>query len=228
VLHGFLRAPDGTITTFDAPGSRSTTASSINPAGAITGFYSATSGHDHGFVRATDGAFTTFDPPGSIYITPSGINPAGAITGYYLDLAFVRHDFLRAPDGTITTFDVPGATTWAFSINPAGAITGYYQDGTSFNYHGFLRAPDGIITTFDVPGALFTFPFSINPAGRSRGTTLTRAVMITASCGTEGTHRMGSMHKEPVGPFKPDFGLSGHSSTLSLFIRHRLALPACE
>src|SRR5207253_9949412 len=46
VSHGFVRAPDGTLTTFDAPGAGSTTdsfqgtyPSSINQAGAICGAY---------------------------------------------------------------------------------------------------------------------------------------------------------------------------------------------
>jgi hypothetical protein len=34
---------------------------SINPAGAITGYYTDASGLSHGFVRAPDGAITTFD-----------------------------------------------------------------------------------------------------------------------------------------------------------------------
>ena len=66
VFHGFLRAPDGTITTFDAPGAvNGTTPSGINPAGAIAGTYSDASFVGHGFLRAPDGTITTFDPPGS-------------------------------------------------------------------------------------------------------------------------------------------------------------------
>jgi hypothetical protein len=37
--HSFLRARDGTFTTFDPPGSLSTQTTGINPAGAITGWY---------------------------------------------------------------------------------------------------------------------------------------------------------------------------------------------
>src|SRR5256885_1559316 len=94
-----------TSTTFDVPGSVYTIPSSINSAGAITGSYDDTSGHDHGFLQARDGTFTTFDPPGSIFIITSGINPAGAITGYYEvfdGTSFNVHGLLRAPGGTIT------------------------------------------------------------------------------------------------------------------------------
>jgi hypothetical protein len=56
VVHGFVRAPDGTITTFDAPGAgtgagQGTTANSNNPEGAITGYYIDASNVIHGFVR---------------------------------------------------------------------------------------------------------------------------------------------------------------------------------
>jgi hypothetical protein len=38
-IHGFLRSPDGTFTTFDAPGSADTYPAGINPAGVIAGSY---------------------------------------------------------------------------------------------------------------------------------------------------------------------------------------------
>ena len=74
VYHGFLRAPDGTITSFDAPGACSASTCggsgtygvmSINPAGAITGSYFDPSDLRHGFLRAPDGTFTTVDAPGA-------------------------------------------------------------------------------------------------------------------------------------------------------------------
>jgi hypothetical protein len=56
VYHGFLRARDGTITTFDAPEAgtfdgQGTFAFGINPAGVIAGFYVDTSNVYHGFLR---------------------------------------------------------------------------------------------------------------------------------------------------------------------------------
>src|SRR5439155_14500922 len=99
VSHGFVRAPNGTLTTFDAPGAGTTTdsfqgtyPSSINQAGAICGAYLDESNVYHGFVRAPNGTLTTFDAPGAGTTTDSfqgtvafANNPAGAITGYYLD-----------------------------------------------------------------------------------------------------------------------------------------------
>ncbi len=78
--HAYVRAPDGTITTFDVPDCTScTTAYSINPAGAITGYFFSDT--FHGFVRAPGGAITTFDVPGSSGTVASEINPAGEIIG---------------------------------------------------------------------------------------------------------------------------------------------------
>jgi hypothetical protein len=65
VQHGFLRAPDGTFTTFDSPGFISFSPIVINPAGAITGSYTDVNGVPHGYLRAPDGAITAFDAPGA-------------------------------------------------------------------------------------------------------------------------------------------------------------------
>jgi hypothetical protein len=56
VFRGYLRAPDGTITTFDAPGAgtgyfQGTYPANNNPAGAITGNYTDTNDVNHGFLR---------------------------------------------------------------------------------------------------------------------------------------------------------------------------------
>ena len=61
--HGFVRAADGTITEFDAPGagtaeSEGTVAAGINATGTIVGSYRDSSNIWHGFIRATDGTFT--------------------------------------------------------------------------------------------------------------------------------------------------------------------------
>ena len=106
--HAFLRAPDGIITTFDAPGAgtgliQGTFALSINQKGAITGYYIDASSVYHGFLRAPDGAFTTFDAPGAGTGLGQGtvalsINRNGAITGSYLD-ATGNHGFVRTLRG---------------------------------------------------------------------------------------------------------------------------------
>ena len=186
VTHGFLRTPDGRITTFDAPGAGNETVSgfygtpggvmlgqgtlsvSINPAGAVTGFFFDNHNVAHSFLRAPHGKFTTFDAPSPYVGTGEGqgteaanINPAGAIAGTTVDGNGAYHGFLRIPDGKITMFDAPAAGTgsgqgtfpeWASCLNSEGEITDttLTQGGVT---HGFMRAPDGTITEFDVTGA---------------------------------------------------------------------------
>jgi hypothetical protein len=172
VAHGFVRAPDGTISTFDAPGGAEsgvgTFAYAINPAGTITGYVFDLSGI-HGFLRARGGSITSFDVPGAFFTQSVGINPSGTTTGVFVDLSG-EHGFVRSVDGTFSTFDVPGYIIINLSgvINPAGAVTGYYID-SGFLIHSFVRDPDGTLTTFDGPSPCprgnGTFANGINAEG---------------------------------------------------------------
>jgi hypothetical protein len=73
VTHGFVRTPNGTITTFNAPGAGTAPGqgtftaltTGLSPAGAVTGNYADASNVNHGYVRAPNGAITTFDAPGA-------------------------------------------------------------------------------------------------------------------------------------------------------------------
>jgi hypothetical protein len=49
--HGFLRSPDGVITTFDPPGSIETFSLGIGPSGAIIGAFFDAHFVGHGFLR---------------------------------------------------------------------------------------------------------------------------------------------------------------------------------
>jgi hypothetical protein len=171
VFHAFVRYPDGSFTTFDAPGAGSTIgqglgtlATSINSAGIVAGYYLDENSVIHGFVRHRDGAITSFDAPGAgtgpyqgTEVATNGLNPEGAMVGWYYDTNDASHGFVRAPDGSITTVDVPGGGTGVQQgtlvggINPAGATTGYTLN-PGYVLQGFLRAPDGTLTMFDVPG----------------------------------------------------------------------------
>jgi hypothetical protein len=158
VAHGFVRTPDGAITTFDAPGApQSTVPMSINAGGVTTGYYADATGRAHGFVRRSNGRWRSFDVPSANNTYGFGINAKNMITGVYC-AGTACHGFLRASDGTITTFDA----LEGHSINGGGAIT-----GTDLN-HGFVRAPDGTVTTFDAPGGP-TEPLSIDAAGDITG-----------------------------------------------------------
>lgn len=168
-FHGFLRSPNGTFTTFEAPGAdtgafNGTSPASINDLGAIMGWYADANGFDHGFLRSPDGKFTTFDVPGAggYGTTPMALNLAGAIVGYYTDSNYVFYAFLRTPDGKFKTFAGPGAcdtgtSTGCFgsaatNINFWGTVVGGYMD-SNFIGHGLIRLPNGTLTPFDAPGA---------------------------------------------------------------------------
>jgi len=145
--HGFVRSPQGTITSFDpAPGVTGfNTLPSINRDGVVVGSYftgSYITGYVlHSFVRSPRGAITLIDIPDAPGTTQAnGINDSGTIVGSYAG----HHGFVRSPDGTITSFDVPGAVnTMANGINNAGAVTGTYLTFPSFTSSGFLRLPAG-------------------------------------------------------------------------------------
>jgi len=158
---GFLRTPDGTITTFKAvDNAHSTQPQWINSSGVITGYYWDNNDVIRGFVRDAAGAITTFDAPGATGAKnsgtfPSSINAQGVVTGSCSDCQ-TGNGWVRAVDGTITSFDVPGAGAWGTTptgVNDKGEIVGSYRqpaDGLD-RAHGFFRSADGNITTFDEP-----------------------------------------------------------------------------
>jgi hypothetical protein len=175
VSHGFLRTPDGSLTTFDVPGAvYGTNAEAINSLGAITGFYTDPNFVTHGFLRAPDGTLTTFDAPGAVFGTlPSALDVQGAVTGQSFDGNSV-HGFVRNADGSFAAFDPTNSTyTQPSDINAEGTITGYYADASDV-WHGFVRGRNGAITIVDAPGAgtgpfQGTSPGAINAVGTVTG-----------------------------------------------------------
>jgi hypothetical protein len=161
VGHSLIRYPDGTLTTFEAPGAGTGTdqgtgcpgcASGLNQWGAIAGIYSDSNNVNHGFLRSPKGEFTTFDAPGAGTGSyegtgcpsdcPTSLNDSGTIMGTYIDSNFVYHGYQRTADGKIVTVDPSGSVfTWSSGMNDFGSITGYYLDSKGI-YHGFLRTID--------------------------------------------------------------------------------------
>jgi hypothetical protein len=153
-IHGYVRNPDGTFATFDAPGAgtgsgQGTYTWAINPAGTTAGASQDNNGVYHALLRTADGKITLFDIKGAGTgagqgTQAEGINPSGVITGYYTDANNVSHGYVRAVDGTYTFFDAPGAGTgggqgtFPMTNNPAGSIVGYYVDNNGA-FHGFVR-----------------------------------------------------------------------------------------
>ena len=77
LIHAFLQAPEGSFTTFDAPGERiqATAAFSVNPEDAATGVYIHANTVLHGFLRDPNGTFTTFDAPDACQSAGQGARP---------------------------------------------------------------------------------------------------------------------------------------------------------
>jgi len=173
--HGFVRTPDGEVTSFDVPGvgGYGTTPVAISPEGAVVGYYTDSNFVFYAFLRKPDGTFQTISGPGACNTSTStgcygneatNMSIRGTIVGNYMDDNFVGHSFIRQPDGAIRTFDAPGAGTLPGSyqgtgcpgcdagFNLLGAIAATYTDENNV-HHGFLRSPDGKFTTFDAPGA---------------------------------------------------------------------------
>jgi uncharacterized membrane protein len=138
-----VRSPDGTLTSFDAPGSAGTAGQGINDAGTIAGTFYDPDSVDHGFVLATTGTITTFDPKHSVDTEVYGINARGVIIGTYDTADEVTHGFLRKPSGALMRFDAPNVVyaTTPRSINKSGVIAGTYTDTSRLAYHGFIRTP---------------------------------------------------------------------------------------
>ena len=70
VQHAFLRAPNGYITTIDAPGAgaepgQGTVAFAINDVGVIAGAFADSNNVFHGFLRFPNGSFQHLDAPGA-------------------------------------------------------------------------------------------------------------------------------------------------------------------
>ncbi len=181
VGQGFIRASDGTFTTFYAPDAGSTSPgvegtmpASINTNGDVAGGYIDANHAYHGFVRlAADGTITEFDAPGApIAVANRGttaiaINDSDQIVGFYTsgssNTTSVYYGFLRAADGTFTTLTEPSAGsgrsslgapqgTMALAINASGEVTGYYRDSSN-NQHGFILSTSGTYTSFDPTGS---------------------------------------------------------------------------
>jgi len=168
--HGFIRARNGAITTFDVPDGIGTTSlgwsQCISLKQYVAGTYFDSTGLANGFVRHPNGkSFTTFeyvDADQNQDLTPWsgqgtnvwGINAGGTAVGGFIDANNIYHGLVRTADGKITVFDVPraasGAHTVSEAINDENTTVGFYNDADGV-HHGFMRSADGRYTYFDDP-----------------------------------------------------------------------------
>jgi hypothetical protein len=180
IRHGFLRTPDGSIISFDAPD-----AVTVYGEISFSGGTIPVSINDQESIRVAIAPFSAFhDSTTNLagQLVPSCITVTcgqGAITGYYPDSSGRAHGFLRTPNGGFATIDVPSArgveatATYPLSINNLGAITGHYLgslEGLSGDAFGFVRARDGSFLPFAAfSGGQETSGVSINASGAIAG-----------------------------------------------------------
>jgi hypothetical protein len=176
---GFVRAPDGTFTTFAPPGVGGG-GIAINTAGVVAGNDTDSNSVTHGFVRTADGTIQSFDAPGAgtgVYegTLAYGINNKGAITGTWINGDTnplgdrIPHGYVRDAAGNFAEFDPPGSySTQPLSINTKGAVTGFYADINGYG-HSFIRAANGTMSTIDPPGVTESSAFCINAKGAVAG-----------------------------------------------------------
>jgi hypothetical protein len=113
----------------DPNGVGATTATAINNAGEIAGFYTDTmTGVVHGFID-NGGTFTTIDPTGSASTMLLGLNDNGLAVGTYIDAMGVMHGLLfDLNTDTFENIDDPfgiGGTT-INGINDLDQLVGFY------------------------------------------------------------------------------------------------------
>ena len=182
---GFLRDPDGTITTFAGPGEGNLVrydpqGPQINDSGVITGSYVDANGVVRGFVgnpkitcsiySVCPGGIVSFDAPGSTQTWATGINASGWVVGSFSD-AKGSHGFLYC-GGTAYPIDFPGAqSTFVSSVTSSGYVVGVYSGQYSYEYgfwcfmtcsipiypyYGSFAPPGGPGTAAWVGGAIWT------------------------------------------------------------------------
>jgi hypothetical protein len=137
-----------------------TTATAINNAGTIAGFYTAANGVDHGFIDL-GGVFTTIDPTGSMSTMLLGLNDNGFAVGTYTDSAGVMHGLLfDLNNDTFQNIDDPFGigTTTINGINDLNQLVGFYVNAND-NTIGLLANPTPI------PAALPLFATGLGALG---------------------------------------------------------------
>jgi hypothetical protein len=163
--HGFLRGPDGTITTIDPPNSLGgTQVTAINNSGTLIGIYTGQDHRQHGFVRTSDGTFSDVllpsygtNPPSNPL--PASIDDNGDIAGSFLGSDGVSHGFLDPTGGSPVVIDAPAsygqppflASTSLNCITNSGSGVGGFSDSNRV-FHGFLYTAAGIFRVIDAPG----------------------------------------------------------------------------
>jgi hypothetical protein len=142
-----LNQATGVFTAISIPDAVSTTASAINNAGDITGFFTDAAGDTSSWLLTPSNHLTTLQFPGGSDTQALGISGKNQIVGTYLDSAGVMHGFvLSDPFGPVShwqSIDDPNGvagSTVVNGINTSGDLVGFYVDAAG-NTDGMLATP---------------------------------------------------------------------------------------
>jgi hypothetical protein len=176
LYRGYIRAADGTFTSFNVPGENlaappkgsdlGTVPIAINDQGVITGYY-WDGAKTHGFVRAANGTITKFNP--TMNLEPLGMNDDGVIIGSLAPNG--RYGFERLADGKFVKLAAGslGTAITPLGINSAGTVVGEVARAGKF-VGGFIRRSDGTTRSLNIPHATGTSPLGVNDKGAITGT----------------------------------------------------------
>ncbi len=174
VAIGFVRATDGTITTFNPPNSMYIWAAVIEDSGEILGSFQDTNGFSHGYIRNTEGGIQVYDINGSqSFTTVYAANHDAVVAGTYYNGTNQYGFIMNSVSGpaSAASFSIPGATELAcWGINDQNQVAGDYEDSSGV-FHGFIWALGVPLQTFDVPNLTSpgTFPRGINDSEEVAG-----------------------------------------------------------
>jgi hypothetical protein len=123
----------------------SLTATAINNAGDVAGFYARSSSQTDAFLRLYSGRFITLAVPGASMTQAFGVNDRDEVVGAYTTGSgsnAATHGFTWRPGYGFRTVDDPhgqGSTT-INGVNDAGDLVGFYTDSAG-NTDGMLALP---------------------------------------------------------------------------------------
>ncbi|HTT99153.1 MAG TPA: hypothetical protein VMF58_13975 [Rhizomicrobium sp.] len=163
---GFIRKPNGDITTFASPDGSNLAVLGINNKNSIIGTYG-----NHGYVRDSQGNMTTFRITAN-YVVPVAINTSGVIAGYYADTSGKIHGFVRPADGGNPKGFNPPVYTGVLEVtgmNDDSTVVGWSIDAQGLP-HGFAVNADFKFATLNAPqGTNGTEIYAIGPDGKLAG-----------------------------------------------------------
>ena len=122
-------------------GATSVTATDINDAGDISGFFTNKNGNEKGFVEI-DGSTTVLSHPGWTDVQALGLNNDGLVVGSYMDNKTGNTDgfIYSISNNSYTSYIAPGdagGQTVLNGINDLNQAVGFYMDA-QHNTHGLL------------------------------------------------------------------------------------------